>query len=139
MRKLLVALVLCFSLIAGAQQLPDAPKPKPSSKIEAIKFGGATVFFAGSAVFQVIAQHHGAQLCKIETERDGQVWTGTTDGQGHRPDNADRREAYILGGVYGGALVLELTKHHTAAKRILIYGGAINYGIAGATYWAGCN
>lgn len=128
------ALIFALSMSLAAQE-PNDPKPKAH---EPLKFAAAVAFFGGSTVSQVLAQHNGAKLCKFEDRFEPGKF-GTADGYGRRPDNADRRELYLTAGVIVASSVFEFTGHRKIAKRILIFGGTANYGVAGATYWAGCN
>jgi hypothetical protein len=136
-KNLLVFFLLLFMLPAFAGT-PDAPEPKPVAKHEVLKFSAAAAYWGGATTLQIIAQRHGAALCRGEVQRAGEpaLW-GTSPSYGLYP--RDKLVAEIGGGVLAGSTILELTGHKKAAKRILIYGGTLFYGIGGATYWAGCN
>lgn len=98
------------------------------------------MFFGGSTVTQVLAEHYGAKKCKEEDIRGGAGnLFGTGPGYGFRPDNADKRELKVTAAVLAASGIAYITHHHKVADGILLYGGAAAYGGGIGTFWGTCN
>lgn len=133
MKKLLL-FVLLLPVCLAAQQVPSAPQPKH----EALKFLLSASAVAGSGAAFVYAIHDGARQCQAEDNRSGAGRLhGTAPVFGLEPHTV---RALIPGlALLGSGAVLEFTGHRKAAKRVLLFGSAVQFGVAGATQWAGCN
>ena len=134
MRRLSLLLLLAVPLCGQTSSLPDAPRPRH----ETFKFAAASSFFALSSAAMNYAIHDGARACQREDNSGGQGrMFGTRPVFGGHPPTA----SVLLSGaaLLGSAGMLEALHHPKLAKRILIYGGTAQFGMAGATKWAGCN
>jgi len=129
---LLACCMLMSLTIAEAQS--DAPEPKH----EAVKFATSALFFTASSGFMSLAQHNGAKECIAEDNRNGVgKLFNTSKAYGMRPN--DFRVALSGAVILSTATIFELTHHPKAAKRLLVFAGTAQFGIAGATQYAGCN
>lgn len=144
MKKVLALLLAAFMYVSVpcTAQAPDAPAPKQEVVVknhENLKFAEATVFFAGSSAFQILAQHEGARECQAEDNRAG---VGKLHGSGssYGLNPPDKKEYAISGGILAGAAFTKFVLHKPhAANKILVFAGSVKYGVAGATWWMGCN
>lgn len=131
MKLLCVAVLLIGHCLA--QTVHDAPQPQREVRNFVLSAG----FLGAAAYGQIYAEHYGARECVAEDNAAGTIKGFNRSGQyGTKPH--DYRVYAIDGGILGAALILELSHHRTAAKRLLILGGAVQSGVAIDTYLQGC-
>lgn len=102
---------------------------------ERTNFTLSSAYFVSSELAFNYAYHDGARQCVLEFNR---VHQSPNEYLQHHGVNSGKVIIPNMA-ILGTSLILELSHKQRLAKRILLFGGTAQYGMAVSTYWAGCN